>query len=259
MKIVIGIIAVAVLLAGLVLYLLLMLNSHDLVFCGDIPQGQGASLSVTRIYTSDINANETLSEIINTMNSAENGNISAEEMTQILANYQNIIYAPVFTFNLSQEDSNTYVLTGSIYNGLDENGDPAEPDFLYDNLTLTVGVANGKILAAQNIYSDDVNEYGDPELKERSDVVDPILINNDTQAAFSFKDCSSFRIVFTGVENFPASITLAYTYDIIAENPLNFTHMNDGFLGTTIYADHDERGALKPTLTLERRIISDQP
>lgn len=256
MKIVIGIIVVALVLAALVLYILLMLNAHDLVYCGDIPQqGDNSSLSVTRIYTSDINANETLSEIINTMNSAEDGNITADQMTEILAEYQNIIYAPVFRFTLSQEDARTYVLIGEIYNGLDENGDPAEPDFLYEDLTLTAGVTDGKILAAQNIYPDDIGEDGEPEFKERKAVVDPVLISEQTQAAFAFRDCTSFRLVFTSSENVTPSVTLAFTYNIAAKNPLNFTRMDDGFMGVTVYADYNDRNILTPTLTLEHRNV----
>lgn len=256
MKVVIGIIVISLVLAALVLYIMLMINSHDLVFCGDIPQqGDNASLSVTRIYTSDINANETLSEIINTMNSAEDGNMTSEQMTEILANYQNIIYAPVFIFTLSQEDSQTYVLTGNIYNGLYE-GEPVDTDFIYNDLTLTAGVASGRILAAQNIYPDDIDESGDPEFKERKAVVDPILISDGSQAAFAFKDCSSFRLVFTNTDSTaPASVTLAFTYDITARNPLNFTRMDDGFMGVTIYADYNDRNILTPTLTLEHRNI----
>lgn len=252
MKFVIGIILVAVLVAALAVYLVLMMNSHDLIFCGDIPQENGSQMSVTRIYTADFNANETLSEIVNRMNANESGSMTAEDLTEILATYQNIAYAPVFLFNMWQEDENTYVLQGSVYNGLKESGEPETTDFTYRNLTLSAGVSQGKLLAVQNVYSDNVNEDGQPSFVERKNVVDPVLLNDDTMAAFAFRECDSFRIVFTGVEGAPASITLAYKYEVVAQNPLDFTNLQDGSMGVTITAEYNERGELTPNLNMER-------
>lgn len=251
MKIVIGIILVAIVMAALILYLLLIMNSHDLAFCGDIQQTDGNNLSVQRIYTADFNANDTLSEIVNRMNSNENGNMSAEELTEILATYQNVIYAPVFLFNLSKEDENTFVLTGHVYNGINEAGEPTSPDFTYRNLTLTAGVADGKMLAVQNVYSD-YNDEGQPAFKERKKVVDPVLMDDDQTAAFAFKECDGFRIVFTKVQEAEASITLAFEYEVIAQNPLDFTNLPNGTLGVTITEDYNDLGELIPSLKIER-------
>lgn len=251
MKLVIGIIFIALIMAALILYLLLMLNSHDLIFCGDIPQENGTKMSVMRIYTDNLNANETLSEILSKMNSTESGNISAEDLTEILATYQDIIYAPMFAFELQQAADNTYVLLGSVYNGVDEDGEPITPDFMYKELTLTAHVSTGKVLAAQNVYGD-LDEEGEPEFIERRYVVDPVLLEDGANAAFAFKDCDSFRMVFTGVDDIPASVTLLYTYDIVAENPLNFTSLHGGVLGVTITAAYDDLGRLAPTITMER-------
>lgn len=252
MKNVIGIILIVLIIAGIGVYVVFMLNSHDLVYCGDIKGEDGSQCYVTRVYTADLNANETLSQIVAAMNENETGNLTAEEMTTILATYQNVIYAPVFTLNLEQEDTNTFVLSGSVYNGLDGDGNVTEPDFRYKNLTLTAGVANGKILAAQNVYSLDVNEDGQYEFKARNNVVDPVLLDGNAGAAFSFTDCDSFRLVFTGIDEVPASITLAYTYDVYAQNPLNFTSIRGGALGLTLTEAYDEAGRLKPTVTLEK-------
>lgn len=254
MKIVIGIILVALLLAALVLYLLFVLNSHDLVFCGDIPQTQGNTMYVTRVYTSDLNANQTLSEIVNTMNDNEDGRMTAEDLTEILANYQNIIYAPVFQYTLTQEDTNTFVLVGSVYNGLNDDGEPTNPDFTYKDLLLTLGVPDGKILSAQNVYPDE-NDDEEPELVERHSVIDPVLVNNDHGAAFTFRNCDTFRIVFTGAEGIPASVTLAYTYDIVAQNPMNFTSLKGGVMGVTITAAYDDMGRLTPEIVMDRSSV----
>ncbi len=252
MKIVIGIILIVLIMAGIGLYVVFMLNAHDLVYCGDIKGENGSQCYVTRVYTADLNANETLSQIVSAMNQNESGNLTAEEMTTILATYQNVIYAPVFTLNLEQEDDRTFVLSGSVYNGLDGDGNPTEPDFRYKNLTLTAGIANGKVLAAQNVYSQDINEDGQYEFKARNNVVDPVLLDGNAGAAFSFTDCDSFRLVFTGVEEVPATIKLAFTYDVDAQNPLNFTSIRGGALGLTLTEAYDESGRLKPTVTLEK-------
>lgn len=261
MKLVLGIFLVVLLLAALALYLLFMLNSHDLISCGDIKQTIGAQMSITRIYTSDLNANETLSEIVNTMNANEDGQLTAEQMTELLATYQNIIYAPVFTFTVTQEDTNTFVLSGSVYNGLDEDGEPTTPDFMYKNLGLTAGLAQGRIIAVQNVYDDeDEDDDGEVEFIERKNVVDPIILEDGAGAAFAFRNCDSFRMVFKGVEGAPASITLAYTYEVVANNPLNFTSLKNAVLGVTITVAYDELGRLAPILEIDRRniIIEDE-
>ena len=252
MKIVIGIILIVLIMAGIGLYVVFMLNAHDLVYCGDIKGENGSQCYVTRVYTADLNANETLSQIVSAMNQNESGNLTAEEMTTILATYQNVIYAPVFTLNLEKEDDRTFVLSGSVYNGLDGDGNPTEPDFRYKNLTLTAGIANGKVLAAQNVYSKDIDEDGQYEFKARNNVVDPVLLDGNAGAAFAFTDCDSFRLVFTGVSEAPATIKLAFTYDAVAQNPLNFSSINGGALGLTLTESYDESGRLTPTITLEK-------
>lgn len=227
MKLVLGIFLVVLLLAALALYLLFMLNSHDLISCGDIKQTSGGQMSITRIYTSDLNANKTLSEIVKKMNDNEEGQLTAEEMTELLATYQNIIYAPVFTFTVTQEDTDTFVLSGSVYNGLDEDGEPTTPDFMYKNLGMTAGLPQGRILAVQNVYNDeDEDDDGEVEFIERKNVIDPIILEDGVGAAFAFKNCDSFRMVFKGgASGTPASVTLAYTYEVVANNPLNFTSL----------------------------------
>lgn len=255
MKIVLGIFFVVLLLAALALYLLFMLNSHDLISCGDIVQSNGGQMSVTRVYTSDLNANRTLSEIVNTMNDNEDGSITAEQMTELLATYQNIIYAPVFTYTITQEDTNTFMISGSIYNGLDEDGEPTTPDFMYKNLGMTAGLPVGHILSVQNVYDIEENDNGEIEFVERKKVIDPIILENGAGAAFSFRDCDSFRMVISGASDVLPSITLAYTYDVTANNPLNFTSLKNAVLGVNITIAYDEEGRLAPILEVDRKNI----
>lgn len=252
MKFVLGIILVIVIVALIGVFVFFALNAHDLIYCGDIKGSNGTTQYVTRVYTADLNADETLSQIVSAVNDGESGNLSSEEMTEILATYQNIIYAPVFTFTLEQADTNTFVLTGSVYDGLDEEGNPAVSDFNYKNLTLTAGVQNGKVLGAQNIYSQEVDENGDYEFIERKNVVDPVIIDNGTGAAFAFRECDSYRVVFTRAEGAQAAITLGFTYEVVASNPLNFTSINDGAMGVTVIANYDEYGRLAPEIKLEK-------
>lgn len=252
MKVVLGVILLIIVIAALGLFIFFVLNAHDLTYCGDIKGKSGNTHIVTRVYTADLNADETLSQIVAAVNDGETGNLSSEEMTEILATYQNIIYAPVFSFNLEQVDNNTYVLTGSVYNGMDEEGNPAVSDFYYRNLTLTAGIPNGKILAAQNIYSQDIDENGDYEFIERKNVVDPVIVDNGLGAAFAFRECDTYRMVFTRNEGAEASVTLGFTYEVIASNPLNFTSIKDGAMGVTILASYDEYGRLAPEIKLEK-------
>lgn len=252
MKVVLGVIVLVIIIGLLGFFVFLVFNSRDLTYCGDIKGADGNTQIVQRVYTSDLDADETLSQIVAAVNDGENGNLTQEEMTEILATYQNIIYAPVFTFDLEQVDENTFVLTGSVYNGIGEDGEPAESDFFYKNLTLTAGVPNGRVLAAQNIYSQDVDEDGEYDFVERKNVVDPVILDDGAGAAFAFRECDTYRMVFTRSEGMDASITLGFTYDVVASNPLNFTNINDGAMGVTVLADYDEYGRLAPQIRLEK-------
>ena len=255
MKVVIGIVIAALVAAIAAVLLLFFFRSHDLVLCGDIPQANGNQMYVTRVYTYDVDANSTLSQIIEKMNSNTEGSISATEMTEILSEYQTIVYAPVFTYTLTQEADNTYVLEGTAFNGLDEDGEPADTEYVFKDLTLTVGVTDGKVLAAQNIYSTDNEEEEVPEFIERSKVIDPIVTDNGKQAAFSVKESDGFRIVFTGKEKVPAEITLAYTFNVGAQNILNFSGSKNNVLGVTITGEYDDLGRLAPKIEMNRKIV----
>ncbi len=256
MKVAIGIIIAALIAAIAAIFLLFVMRSHDLVLCGDIPQKNGNQMYVTRVYTYDVDANSTLTQIIDKMNSNTEGQISAVEMTEILSEYQTVVYAPVFTYTLTQEGKNTYVLLGSVFNGLDENGEPSSTDYIYKDLTLTVGVTNGgKVLAAQNVYDDDINDEGKPEFRERKKVVEPLLFNEETEAAFAFTNCSSFRIVFTSKEDIPPEITLVYKFNVGAQNLLNFSSSKNNIMAVTISGEFDDMDRLQPTIEMNRKII----
>lgn len=253
MKIAFGIILTVLLLAVLGFYLVLVLNAHDMTFCGDVANPTDSGHVITRVYTADLNANETLSEIVLKMNESE-GSVSAEELTEILATYQNIIYAPVFTVNIEQVDSNTYVLWGSAYNGVSESGVPQESDYFYKDMNLTAAVQNGKILAAQNVYP--LMESGEEAFVERKSTVDPIITDENRGAAFSFRNCDSFRMVFTGNDlAVLPKVTLVYTYNVRAQSPLNFTGTDNSVLAFTISVVYNDKGELIPELNFERNII----
>lgn len=252
MKIVLGILLVALLVGALILYLVLMLNAHDMVYCGDIKNGEGETARVTRVYTTDLNANETLSEIVRTMNDSESGSVSSTELTDILSQYQNIIYAPVFSVTLTQADVSTYILSGSVYNGLTELGEPISSDYVYKDLGLTAAATNAQFLAAQNVYP--AIENGEEGFVERRRTIDPIITDENRGAAFAFRECDSFRMVFTATdENQPPVITLIYTYGVEADNPLDFTGFDNGVLAYHLTIAYDEDGNPYPELELERQ------
>lgn len=258
MKVVIGIIIAALIAAIAAIILLFVMRSHDLVLCGDIPQRNGNQMYVQRVYTYDVDANSTLTQIIETMNRNSEGHISATQMTEILSEYQTVVYAPVFTYNLSQPTDNTYVLTGVIYNGIDEEGEAVETEYVYKDLALTLNVSGGQILAAQNIYPDQLEAADDdeeiPEFIERSKVIDPVLLS-DTQAAFAFASCNAFRIVFTGKDEEPAELTLVYTFNVGAQDFLNFSGSKDNIMAVTIKGEFDDMGRLAPTIEMNRSIL----
>lgn len=257
MKIVICIVISAIVAAIAVIIFVFVLGAHDLVLCGDIPQNTNNQMYVTRVYTYDVDANSTLTQIINTMNANSEGHINASEMAEILSQYQTVVYAPVFTYSMTQEANNTYVLTGSIYNGLDENGEPAETEYSYKNLTLSVGLNFGKILSVENIYPDELGEDEQPAFKERNNVLEPVIIN-DTEAAFAFTNSNTFRMVFVGKEDLPAEITLVYSFEVGSQNLLNFSGAKNNIMGVTITGGFDDVGRLAPTIAMNRRIVEVQ-
>lgn len=167
MKIVIGIVLIALVIMGLAAYLVLMLNAREMIFCGDVKNDSGTATAVTRVYTTDLSANETLSEIIVKMNESQDGAVQVQDLTEVLAQYQNIIYAPVFTITVQQVDTSTYVINGSVYNGVDDNGDAVNTDYRYSGMNVSTVVTDGIVLAAQNVYDDVQQDEQDPAFIER--------------------------------------------------------------------------------------------
>ncbi|MBE6889051.1 MAG: hypothetical protein E7485_03440 [Ruminococcaceae bacterium] len=256
MKIVVGIVLIAIVIGALAVYLILMLNAHDMIFCGDITNEDGQSASVTRVYTTDLSANETLSQIVLAMNGTENDNLPIEELTVILAEYQSIIYAPVFNLHTEKVDTSTFIITGSVYNGINEKGEPTHNDYLYDNLRLNVVVANGEVLAAQNVYEkaedakkDKKKKDDDLTLVERY-VIEPIITDENKAAAFALDDTDSFRMIIRGTAEMPAQLTFVYSYDVVTENPLDFTGTENGLLAISMTEAYDEEGRFDPEYEL---------
>ncbi len=248
MRLVVGIILVALLMVALIGYLILMLNAHSMVYCGDVVNTGGTSTMVTRVYTTDLSADETLSEIVLTMNEGEGTQLTEEQLTLILAEYQNIIYAPVFLLDTQQIDTNTYMITGSVYNGINEDGEPEQADYVYKDLRLDVGIGNGSIVMAENIYPDDEEDDDDEVvLEERKFTIDPVIYEDNNTAAFAFSDWQSFRMIVKATDaNFAPEMNFVYTYNVVAENPLDFTGVENGALVIGMKIAYDEDGRLAP-------------
>lgn len=259
MKIVIGIVLIALVLLGLIAYLILMLNAREMIFCGDVQNETGTSASVTRVYTTDLSANETLSEIIVKMNESQDGSVQVTDLTEVLAQYQNIIYAPVFTVSVEQIDTSTYIINGSVFNGIDENGNEAVPDYRYKDMNLSTVVTNGTVIAAQNVYDNEqAADNTDPIFIQRQQVIDPIVKGDASEAAFALQDCSSFRVIVHGdsVQNLP-EVTFVYVYNVDAENPLDFTSISNDSLAVTMKIAYDGNGKLTPQYDLVKTITAD--
>ncbi len=258
MKIVIGIVLIALVLLGLIAYLVLMLNAREMIFCGDVQNQTGTSASVTRVYTTDLSANETLSEIIVKMNESQDGSVAVEDLTTVLAQYQNIIYAPVFTVDIQQVDTATYIINGTVYNGIDANGNEAEPDYRYRDMNLGTVVTDGTIIAAQNVYDEDKEENTDPVFIQRQNVIDPVIKGEASEASFALQDCSSFRMIVhgTNTQTLPV-VTFVFIYNVDAENPLDFTSISNDSLAVNMTIAYDDKGELAPTYELVKTVTAD--
>ena len=252
MKIVIGIVLILLLVGALAAYLILMLSAQEMIFCGDIKNNEENGTSVTRVYITDYSANETLSEIVDAVNASDGESVSVEDITEILAEYQSIIYAPVFNISSEQIDTSTYVVEGSIYNGIDAKGNPSQHDYTYENLRLSAVVQNGAMVSAENIYALEKDQVG--KLVEREKTIAPIIIDEFSTASFAFEDCDSFRLIFQGTAEIPPIVTFVFTYDVVAESPMNFTHVENGVLALSLEVAQDENGWYTPDYDFVRNI-----
>ena len=258
MKVVIGIVLISLVILGLIAYMILMLNAREMIFCGDLKNENGTNAQITRVYT---NANETLSEIIVKMNESDTESVQKSDITEVLAQYQNIIYAPVFTISVTQADSSTYIIDGQVLNGLDENGDPASPDYRHSKMQLNTVVTNGRIIAAQNVYdagTAEAQDIQDVVFTERQRVIDPIVTGADSEAAFAFQDCDSFRVIVNSSDftQMP-SITFVYVYNVDAVNPLDFTQISNDSLAVKMDLSHDNNGKLAASYELIKTVTAD--
>lgn len=254
MKIVIGIILVVVLIGALIAYLIFMLNARGMIYCGDVKNETAGGASVTRIYTMDFSANEALAEIVRSMDNSEGDTIDKLTLTEILAEYQDIIYAPVFSIDAVRVDNSTYIITGNVLNGLKDNGEPADPDYCYRNLHMSAVLENGMVLSAQNVYPETVAQPDKENvLIERSSVIEPLISSDAGSAVFSFRDTDSFRMIINGTnEDFYPRVSFLFTYDVAAVNPLNFTSIDNAALGVLMTVQFDENGEFDPAYEIVR-------
>ncbi len=252
MKIVIGIVLTLLLVGALSVYLVLMLTAQEMVFCGDIKNNIDSGTSVTRVYITDYSANETLSEIVDAVNASEGDSVSVGDITEILAEYQSVIYAPVFNITTEQLDTSTYVVEGSIYNGIDAKGNPANPDYTYEDLRLSAVVRNGVVVSAENLYAIEKGQEG--KLVEREKTIAPLIQDEGSTASFAFQDCDSFRMIFHGTAELPPDVTFVFTYDVVAESPVNFTHVEGGVLAINMEVAHNDEGWFVPEYEFVRNV-----
>ena len=195
------------------------------------------------------------------MNESDTESVQKSAITEVLAQYQNIIYAPVLTISVTQADSSTYIIDGQVLNGLDENGDPASPDYRHSKMQLNTVVTNGRIIAAQNVYdagTAEAQDIQDVVFTERQRVIDPIVTGADSEAAFAFQDCDSFRVIVNSSDftQMP-SITFVYVYNVDAVNPLDFTQISNDSLAVKMDLSHDNNGKLAASYELIKTVTAD--
>ena len=262
MKIIIGIVLISVLLLGLAAYLVLMLNAHEMIFCGDVRNQSGADLQVTRVYTTDLNANETLSEIILKMNQTNGDSVPISDITEVLAQYQNIIYAPVVQLSAEKADTSTYVINGSVLNGLAEDGTEAVTDYRYKDMQISAIVTNGRVLAAQNIYDQELSDQKTDDgkvFKERQTVIEPIVTGADSEASFALTDCTHFRLIVnrSDFQDLP-ELTFVFLSNVNAETPLDFTSVTNDSLAVSMKMEYDDNGRLLPAYEFIRTLTEEE-
>ena len=195
------------------------------------------------------------------MNESDTESVQKSDITEVLAQYQNIIYAPVFTISVTQADSSTYIIDGQVLNGLDENGEPASPDYRHSKMQLNTVVTNGRIIAAQNVYdagTAEAQDIQDVVFTERQRVIDPIVTGADSEAAFAFQDCDSFRVIVNSSDftQMP-SITFVYVYNVNAVNPLDFTQISNDSLAVKMDLSYDNNGKLAASYELMKTVTAD--
>ena len=144
---------------------------------------------------------------------------------------------------------------------LDENGDPASPDYRHSKMQLNTVVTNGRIIAAQNVYDDgtvEAQDIQDAVFTERQRVIDPIVTGADSEAAFAFQDCDSFRVIVNSSDftQMP-SITFVYVYNVDAVNPLDFTQISNDSLAVKMDLSHDNNGKLAASYELIKTVTAD--
>ena len=61
--------------------------------------------------------------------------------------------------------------------------------------------------------------------------------------------------MFTGKETIPPEITVAYTFDVDAQNIFNFSGSKNNVLGATIKGNFDDLGRLASTIEMNRNVV----
>ena len=93
---------------------------------------------------------------------------------------------------------------------------------------------------------------------ERQRVIDPIVTGADSEAAFAFQDCDSFRVIVNSSDftQMP-SITFVYVYNVNAVNPLDFTQISNDSLAVKMDLSYDNNGKLAASYELIKTVTAD--
>ena len=93
---------------------------------------------------------------------------------------------------------------------------------------------------------------------ERQRVIDPIVTGADSEAAFAFQDCDSFRVIVNSSDfTQTPSITFVYVYNVDAVNPLDFTQISNDSLAVKMDLSHDNNGKLAASYELIKTVTAD--
>lgn len=246
MKKVIGVILIILVMSGIGFLLFMEFNKENLVYSGDyLTNSDNYSVMVTRAYVSDESDRSQIAAILETVFTSPE--LTAEEIAGAATGYGTVLYAPVFnvSFDKPNSDDKYFTISGTVQNGISENGESVETAYVHRNLRLDAIIDNGVIEYASNAVK--------PEELIKKEYTLPVVTEEGQNAAFKFDDSNGFEIVFSKADiNADTKIVLLYTFSVDSSNPVDFSGLEREKLQLEITFTNDENEILKPSFLITK-------
>lgn len=195
-------------------------NSDELIFTGDVISHANAnSYQITRAYVSDKDEVANVKTILERINSEEPPPNAADIALEI-AEKGNIVFAPVFNLQVSTVENTTglYMLTGSVKNGVDVDGNEVVGEFSMRDLSLSITSNSVNVLNVSNGFH--------PTVLEEITYIPPVVSEDGLTITVPFSMTNGFEVLFTvdDIENFGGMI-FTYNYNAHATSSMNMTKL----------------------------------